>query len=118
MSGGVKIKWKGFNAFASGLEKASKKVEQEAGGIIFETALGIEKTAKKNAPYDTGFLRNNIAAKRVNTLTSRVDSFAPYSIYLEKGTRKMAAQPYFQPAINNESVLMYRKLKGMLRMVK
>lgn len=115
MSGGVKVKFKGLNAFILGVEKQPAKVKQEVGNIIYETALRVEKSAKKRAPVDTGFLRDNIAASKVDALTSRIDSFAPYSVYLEKGTRFMDAQPFFQPAINMEIVTMYQNIKKVIK---
>ncbi|ATO43325.1 phage protein [Loigolactobacillus coryniformis subsp. torquens DSM 20004 = KCTC 3535] len=102
MSSAIKMKFKGLDAFISGVEKQPKKIQKEIDGAIWETAQRVERAAKLNAPVDTGYLRQNIVAKKTGNLTARVDSFAFYSFYQEYGTRKMAAHPYFRPAINNE----------------
>ena len=102
MSGAVSVKFKGLDAFISGVSGQSKVIQKEIDGAIWESAQRIERAAKLNAPVDTGYLRQNIAAKKTGNLQARVDSFAVYSFYQEYGTRYMAAQPYFRPAINNE----------------
>ena len=37
---------------------------------------------------------------------------ADYAAYVEYGTSKMKAQPYFEPAINNRLILFRKKLKA------
>ena len=55
----------------------------------------IVRRAKQLAPVDTGFMRNNIHAEE-----DAVISEAPYSAYVEYGTKKMAAQPFMRPAVD------------------
>lgn len=53
------------------------------------------------APEDTGFLKANIGQTVVaapNSLHGEVRSLAPYSDYVNRGTSKMAAQPFWTVA--------------------
>jgi len=64
---------------------------------VAKTALDGEAIAKAVAPVDTGFLKSAIKAEQASTLSWNVTSYAAYSIFLEYGTRFMAAQPYMTP---------------------
>ena len=56
--------------------------------------------AKRKAPVDTGNLRKNIGFERsADGKSVEVFANAPYSGYVEFGTRYQGAQPYFRPAI-------------------
>lgn len=67
-----------------------------------EWATSIENTAKRLAPVRTGRLRDSIEA-RVNTASGKAwisvrGQATEYAYYVEKGTSKMADQPYLGPA--------------------
>ena len=61
---------------------------------------------------DTGFLVSNITKTAVEKsgteLSISVESKAPYSKFLEFGTRKMSARPFLQPALEKNR----NKIKG------
>ena len=48
---------------------------------------------------DTGHLKNSIQARPEGLLVWRVESPADYSLYVEFGTRRMAARPFLTPAV-------------------
>lgn len=79
------------------IEKRRDLVKQ----ILVKTATDIEATAKSLAPVDTGFLRNSIQVDLgdIQELRARVKVGAEYGRFVEFGTRKMAAQPYLTPAV-------------------
>lgn len=66
----------------------------------------VAEIARNNAPVDTGFLRDHIFARHLSK-SSEVVSEAPYSGFVEFGTRFMAAQPFLRPAVdeNNQEIL-------------
>lgn len=68
--------------------------------LVRKAAMDIEAHSKMRAPVDTGILRGSIQAAAVAPKHWRVTVGAEYGIYLEYGTRFMAPQPYFQPAID------------------
>jgi len=103
-----------LNALANALASAIARV-------VTKTAFDIEAQAAENAPVDTGALQASIY-ERTYTSHDRHDKtrgkgFFPlikqppnqyeayvavganYGIYVEMGTRRMPAQPYFYPAI-------------------
>lgn len=66
---------------------------------------------------DTGFLVSNITKTAVEKsgteLSISVESKAPYSKFLEFGTRKMSARPFLQPALEkNRNKIKSKFAKG------
>lgn len=59
----------------------------------------IAELARQKAPVRTGFLRDHIIARHL-ARSSQVESWAPYSGFVEFGTRYMSAQPFLRPAID------------------
>jgi HK97 gp10 family phage protein len=63
----------------------------------------IAADAKRSAPIRTGVLRGSIYSERLpnggTRLNWRIGATAAYAIFVEKGTRKMAAQPFLRPAL-------------------
>lgn len=51
---------------------------------------------------DTGVLANNIETLLVGPLHVEVQSKAPYAVFQEFGTSKMAERPYMRPALAQE----------------
>ena len=66
--------------------------------LLNTIAHDIEGLAKDRAPVKTGNLKANIKAEQVDDDTWRINCWAPYSLYVEVGTYKMAARPYLIPA--------------------
>ena len=62
----------------------------------------IERMAKTKAPVDTGALKKSIFSAKAGDLTYKVTAPQHYAIYVEKGTRKMRAQPFLKPALDTE----------------
>lgn len=58
----------------------------------------VEALAKEVCPVDTGFLQSSIRGSGDDTWGEAVVS-AEYAQYVEYGTWKMSAQPYFTPAV-------------------
>lgn len=61
-----------------------------------ETFLSV---ARELVPVDTGFLRSSISADTDGFSFCECEAFAEYAQYVEYGTWKMRAQPYFEPAL-------------------
>jgi len=53
------------------------------------------------APVDTGFMAEHIGVSEVSGEKLVIDSEAEYSGFVEFGTVKMSAQPFFMPPIDN-----------------
>lgn len=87
-----------LNVAQNNLGKVAAGLEPKAERIVAKTALDLEGHAKTRAPVDTGFLRASIQALKVGTAHWQVRVGADYGVYVEFGTRYMAAQPYLNPA--------------------
>lgn len=79
--------------------KIAAGMEPKAARFIAKAAQDIQAQAQTRAPVDTGILRASIQAVQVSPLHWQVRVGADYGVYVEYGTRHMAAQPYLNPAV-------------------
>ena len=74
--------------------------EKGLSGALKSAGAEASNSAKRSAPVDTGNLRSQIGFERSPDGKSvEVFANAPYSGFVEFGTRYQRAQPYFRPAI-------------------
>ena len=74
-------------------------------GDIFQTTA--VEGAKGVCPVDTGYLQSSISGSGGNA-TGEVEATAEYAQYVEYGTWKMAAQPYFTNAVISAAQLAFQ----------
>jgi HK97 gp10 family phage protein len=75
-------------------------VEAHTRQAVKRNADELRDEMKRRAPVDTGELKNSITSTSVTAgKTATVDVGAEHGIYNEYGTYKMAAQPFFHPAV-------------------
>lgn len=111
----ITYRLKGLDSFIRNVERKKKNVKIAVDKELQRSSFRVEKQAKLNAPVDTGWLRKQIYADQQRLLHHRVISPALYSIYLELGTRKMAAQPYLDPALRAEWPVLMANLNKMFK---
>lgn len=61
-------------------------------------ADAVAELAQQLAPYATGALRASIHTEPEGERSYKVVAGVPYAVYVEFGTRYMAAQPFLTPA--------------------
>lgn len=85
------------------LDKITAEIKPKASKIIETYGQAMTGQAAKNAPVDTGALKNSITAnsKMIETLTFRIQDGVEYGVYQEFGTSKMAAHPWLIPAVES-----------------
>lgn len=70
---------------------------------VLEAALFIEERAKIACPVDTGNLRRSISTSGPSVgadgVSATVGTNVNYAAFVEFGTRRMAAQPFLGPAL-------------------
>lgn len=96
-------------------EKAGPVVKLAVAQEIERTALKITRTAKRNAPVDTGYLRNNISNQRVSLFAQKVEARAEYSGHVNFGTKNQRANPFFSTAVQSEGSSLKTSLRTALR---
>lgn len=57
-------------------------------------------------PVDTGYLRSTISVQATSDTSVMAEATAEYAEYVEYGTYKMSAQPYFAPAVAGATAVM------------
>ena len=80
------------------IDNAHKTAVEQANKATKNNGELLKKKAKELAPYETGFLEENIVSKYF-PLMAQVQALASYAAYPELGTRFMDAQPYMRPAL-------------------
>jgi HK97 gp10 family phage protein len=63
---------------------------------------------------DTGNLKNSIRAEQASAKVWVVAAYTDYAAYLEYGTGKMGARPYFRPAVKRLTQRFARAFKDVL----
>lgn len=106
----------GIDRLRDKLRKMSQ-TEAKLPEIVRKNTLSIEREAKKNSPVDTGQLRRSIVSDCDGT-TGEVSVGVEYGGYVEHGTRKMAAQPFLNPAINEQKEKFRKDMDKAMRGVK
>ena len=81
-----------LTGFAMDITGTVAKVLQNGGQIA-------QKEAKRVSPVDTWFMHDNIESYIIDPLEVAVHSRAPYSGYVNDGTRYQDAQPFFDYGI-------------------
>lgn len=80
--------------------------QQGLSNTVFEGAVIFQQEAKATCAVDTGFMRDHIDVEMVTETATRAEarviSRAPYSIFVEYGTRFQTAQPFMRPALDNK----------------
>lgn len=87
---------------------------ERAVGRDFETFAGrVENRAKANAPVDTGELRASIQHD-VSGANGTIEATAEHAPYVEFGTSRQRAQPFFYPAVDREMANLERDINRTL----
>ena len=73
-------------------------------------------SAPGQAPMsDTGYLSTRITYDRLGDLTAVVGTKVDYALHLEYGTERMAARPFFRPAVERMRPIYIGKLEDIIR---
>ena len=75
-------------------------VEVDYSGALGHMCETFMKVATSLVPVDTGYLQSTISAETDGATYAEFFAEAEYAQYVEYGTTKMAAQPYFEPALD------------------
>lgn len=108
------ISFKGIGDLQSKLKRNASMSEVK--NIVKSNTAEMNRTAQRNAPVDTGFLRRMITMSLTNSgFTGRSTAGAEYSPYPEYGTRFMAAQPFMGPAYREQKEKFKRDMQRLVK---
>ena len=95
------LKLEGDLALMIALEKSNREIRSTAWKALKNNTENGMKQAKKYAPVDTGFLKNNIVAITSDwpNMTTKIHSQSAYSGFQEFGTRYQSGTPFMRPAL-------------------
>lgn len=100
------------------LPRAESAVHRAVAEQVAETAYGTEAVAKYLCPVDTGTLRRSIhTVISERGMRAVVGPSVAYAIFVEFGTRFMAARPYTRPAAARMLRLFPDRLRARLRRI-
>lgn len=139
----VTIRLEGSEQLQRELRRLSDDLREEAGKTVLATAVEMRadivksiqsgpasgRTYRKSNPTrthtasapgqppmtDTGRLANSITFDRLGDLTAVVETKVEYSVHLEYGTSRMAARPFFRPAVERMRPKYIGKLEDIIR---
>lgn len=138
----MRIKLEGTKAMQAALRDMSDDVRDAVSTAVIGTAMELEgdvkqriqrgpasgriyqkynprRTHRASAPgqapaTDTGRLASSITFDKRGELTATVGSFLPYAMYLEYGTSRIAARPFFRPAVEAIRQTFDRRLEAAI----
>jgi HK97 gp10 family phage protein len=84
--------------FQSNLQNCISEIERKTQIELLKIGEKVTSEAKKRCPVDTGNLRSSVNNQLVASNRVRIGTNVEYAIYVEKGTRRMEAQPFLVPA--------------------
>ena len=110
----AEIKFEGIAKLNKGLKK---RMDMSAvKDTVKLNGSEMQKKAQRNAPVDTGNLKNNIGLEISDGgMTATVEPTAEYAPYVELGTRFMEAQPFLKPAFEEQKKRFEKDLNELVR---
>lgn len=110
----AEIKFEGIAKLNKGLKKRMDMSAVKT--AVKKNGSDMQKKAQRNAPVDTGNLKNNIGLEISDGgMTATVEPTAEYAPYVELGTRFMEAQPFLKPAFEEQKKQLEKDLQKLVR---
>lgn len=107
MRSNFEIRENNINIFKNASNEAIERALEAIG-------LAAEGYAKMKCPVDTGNLRNSITHGTMED-AAYIGTNVEYAPYVELGTSKTKAQPFFKPAVTNHSSEYKKLIENELR---
>jgi HK97 gp10 family phage protein len=94
----VDVALEGVEEFKAAMGRFDSGLQSNVHGQLESWAEAVRALAKQFVPVRTGHLRDSIYAK-VGEWVAEIGSEATCALFVEFGTRRMRAQPYLFPAV-------------------
>jgi HK97 gp10 family phage protein len=91
----------GIDVETSGFDNLSNQFREALSDAMDELADDIYDTTTNMAPVDTGNLLHSISVNKTSDFSIQAHAAADYASFVDEGTTKMDAQPFFEEPIND-----------------
>jgi HK97 gp10 family phage protein len=102
----------GIDDVIANLNALMQQFESDVDQVVQDASIECRDEAKAVVQVDTGFCRDHIIDEHEH-LQSSTTSQAPYSIFLEYGTRRSRPYPFLTPSFDVASQNMQDKLQNL-----
>lgn len=111
----------GLPRLRQALEELPEEIKQALARAVQESGEAVRADVEHNVAEDTGRLKRDVKSRaKEDGLIAEVGWFDQedyYAFFVEKGTRRMPAQPSLHPALERERALYTRRLTDEVRAV-
>lgn len=102
-----------IRSFENGMKAYRQVLAPKVKRILVENGKEVFRRAKEDVPVDTGNLRDHIFYEELENGIRIFTRDVIYDVFVEYGTRKMAAQPFMTPAYLSRLVYVMEELQEM-----
>lgn len=103
-----------LRAFAAVLDEAGSSTIRKAQGAVVKTGADIVGDARGTVAVDTGYLKSTIGMDvDPDGLGLEAGPTAEYGAFVERGTSRMAPQPYLGPAFDRRAPGLERAIRDL-----
>ncbi len=96
------------------LEALIDSLDSDADDVVDEAAQAIRGDAQEGAPIGpTGNLAGGMTVQKTGHAQRKIGPTVDYGIFVELGTRRMAARPFLRPAFDREVPRLRARLKAL-----
>ena len=107
----------GIEDFQTAMQRFDSGMQRQVYRFLASWAADVKAAAMRNAPVRTGHLRSSIYAT-IKDWVAQIGAEATYALFVELGTRRMQAQPYLWPAIQEHLPSLEMNIVGALEQAK
>lgn len=91
-----------------------ERINSIPAGLAYDFARGVQGEARALAPVRTGHLKRSIKRTRHGHGDHEVVVGAFYGVYVNYGTRYMAAQPFWSQAVAHQRQILRGRMKSIV----
>jgi len=107
----------GVEEFQAAMQRFDSGMQRQVYRFLASWAADVKAAAMRNAPVRTGYLRSSIYAT-IKDWIAEIGAEATYALFVEVGTRRMRAQPYLYPSIQEHLPSLEMNIIGAIEQAK
>ena len=113
----LEVTVQGIPQLTARLEEIPGKITAAITQVFQEQGSQMVEQMKARCPVDTGFLRDSIALTESSAEQMTIEAGAEYAPYVEFGTYKMEAEPFFYPVVQEfNATVMARMIASQMHL--